>query len=81
VIKIKNQDQLKRVMRGLAETNSLIDKEKSYSINHQNLKYLAGLETHKEKLERAIKDFFPLPIIELNENSKRLLARALKGNP
>jgi hypothetical protein len=81
VIKIKNQDQLKRTMQALGENNGLIAKEKSYSINHQNLEYLTRLEAHKEKLERAIKDFFPLPIIELNENSKRLLARALKGNP
>lgn len=81
MIKIKNQEQLKRTIRALAETNDLIAKGNRYSPDCQKEEYLAGLKAHAEKLERAIKDFFPLPIIELNENSKRLLAKALKGNP
>jgi hypothetical protein len=69
MVKIKTQEKLRRTVEALAETRSLIAKERAY---------LASLVDREAELERMIKDFFPLPIVELNEGSKRSL---VKGDP
>jgi hypothetical protein len=64
MVKIKNQDQLRRTVAALVETRWLIDKERAYRQDLQKADYLASLVAHEAKLEQMIKDFFPLPIIE-----------------
>lgn len=54
---IKTQDQFRRTVQALAETDALIAKERSYLPQHQKADYLAALEAHADKLGAMIREF------------------------
>jgi hypothetical protein len=61
-----NDDKLKRLIKSLEETNSIIEKEKnhvSHLIDHESLDKLI---IHREKLQKMLSDFWSEKVIKYN---------------
>jgi hypothetical protein len=51
------QDQFRRTVRALAETETMIAKEVGYLPEHRNQHYLADLEAHATKLGQMLREY------------------------
>jgi len=56
-MQITNQDQFRRTVQALAETDALIAKERSYLPKFQKADYLAFLEAHADNLGAMIRQY------------------------
>jgi hypothetical protein len=56
--KIETQEQFRRTVQALAETDGLIAKERRYSKQFQKAAYIASLESHANKLSQMLSQYW-----------------------